>query len=122
MKVIIAGSRDITDYDLVSYAIFISYYAITEVVSGKEPNGVDALGERYAKDIGVDVKPFPADWNKHGKAAGPIRNGEMADYADAAVIVWDGKSPGSRNMIKQMASRNKPHFVFKTDGTHYHKP
>lgn len=43
---------------------------------------------------------FPADWNKHGKAAGPILNAEMAEVADALIAFWDGKSRGTANMIQ----------------------
>lgn len=100
MKVIIAGSRTIKDARLVEDAIRRSGFRITEVVSGKEPNGVDKLGEDWADINGIPVKPFPADWDNLGNAAGPIRNGKMAKYADALVCVWDGVSRGSRSMIR----------------------
>ncbi|WP_197026348.1 hypothetical protein [Polaribacter sp. Hel_I_88] len=48
---------------------------------------------------------FPAEWNKFGKAAGPVRNKEMAIYADALIAFWDGKSRGTKNMI-QLAKQN----------------
>jgi hypothetical protein len=44
---------------------------------------------------------FPAKWDKYGKAAGPLRNREMAAYADALILVWDGKSRGSANMLAE---------------------
>ncbi|HWB02748.1 MAG TPA: DUF2493 domain-containing protein [Verrucomicrobiales bacterium] len=86
MKVIIAGPRDFHDYDTVARAVTDSGFEITEVVSGKAP-GVDTLGERWAAEHGKAVKEFPADWQKYGRAAGPIRNAQMADYADALVAV-----------------------------------
>jgi hypothetical protein len=100
MKVIIAGSRTIKDARLVEDAIRLSGFHITEVVSGKCPDGVDKLGEDWADANRIPVKPFPADWNKLGNAAGPIRNEQMAKYADALVCVWDGVSRGSRSMIR----------------------
>ena len=42
---------------------------------------------------------FPADWERHGKAAGYIRNREMAQNADALVAFWDGESRGTKSMI-----------------------
>ena len=54
---------------------------------------------------------MPAQWDLYGRAAGPIRNAQMADYADAAIIIWDGKSPGSLNMIKEVKKVNKPHYI-----------
>lgn len=113
MKVIIAGSREIINLELVLYAIEDSGFDITEVVSGKA-RGVDTIGEAYANMMGIPIKVFPAEWNKYGKKrAGPIRNREMALYADAAIIVWDGKSTGTFNMIENMKKVNKPYFLVK---------
>lgn len=47
----------------------------------------------------IPVIHFPANWDKHGKSAGHIRNAEMAKYADALVAFWDGKSKGTKGMI-----------------------
>lgn len=108
MKTIIAGSRTFTDYRFVAKhldRICRSGFHISKVVSGKEPNGVDRLGEAWAKKNKIPIKPFPADWNKFGLAAGPIRNAEMAWYADALIAFWDGKSPGTRGMIRIAKAR-----------------
>lgn len=43
---------------------------------------------------------FPADWDRYGKAAGYLRNTEMAKNADALVAFWDGMSLGTRHMIE----------------------
>lgn len=114
MKVIIAGSRNIDDYLLVTQAMQRCGYDVTEVVCGMA-TGIDRLGEQWAVANNIPVKEMPANWTIHGKAAGPIRNKEMAKYADAAVIIWDGKSPGSRNMINEMIRANKPYFVQMTE-------
>ena len=97
MKVIIAGSRTIKDIHLVEQAITRSGFDITEVVCGCA-RGVDLLGARWAQARNIPVALFPADWDRHGKAAGPIRNAEMAKHADALILIWDGVSPGSKNM------------------------
>ena len=99
MKVIITGSRGIKDISKVEAAIKKSKFKITEVVSGTA-RGVDRLGERWALDNNILIKKFPADWNKHGKSAGYIRNVEMAKYADALIAIWDGESAGTAHMIK----------------------
>lgn len=112
MKVIVAGSRHIDDYELVRRAIQESRFDISEIVSGGA-RGVDQLGERYANEVGVPVKRFEADWSQHGKAAGPLRNAEMAQYADALVLVWDGKSKGSANMRQQALARGLQVFEYK---------
>lgn len=110
MKTIIAGSRDIHDAGVVHKAITESGFKITQVVSGGAP-GVDYVGEALAQQHGMDLKIFPADWKTHGKAAGPIRNKQMAKYADALIAVWDGQSRGTKNMIEEMQRLGKPVFV-----------
>lgn len=114
MKTIIAGSRDIENYMLVKQAIALSGFKdqITEVVSGGA-RGIDRLGERYAKEEGIACAVFPADWDKWGKAAGPIRNSEMADYADALIAIWDGDSRGTKHMIDTARKKGLKVFVFK---------
>ena len=97
-KTIIAGGRDFCDYDFLKESLNDLKISITEIVSGKA-KGVDALGEQYAKEHGIEVKEFPADWKKIGRGAGPIRNEEMAVYADTLVAYWDGKSKGTKSMI-----------------------
>lgn len=98
MKVIIAGSRGINDYDFVLGVVADSGFKISSVLCGCAL-GVDELGEQIAEDFGIPVVYYPADWHTKGKAAGHIRNLEMAENAEALVAVWDNRSPGTRNMI-----------------------
>jgi len=111
MKVIIAGGRDFTNYDLVEKAISKSNFEITEVVSGCA-RGADTLGEAWALGNNVPVKGFPANWNLHGRAAGPIRNKAMAEYADALIAIWDGQSKGTANMITQAREFGLDVFIY----------
>ena len=99
-KVIIAGTRSFDDYELLKAKMdrLLSQQRDVEIVSGTA-RGADQLGERYAVERGLPIKQFPADWNTYGKSAGYRRNAEMAEYADAAVVFWDGKSRGSKHMI-----------------------
>jgi hypothetical protein len=102
-KVIIAGSRTIYHYQTVENAIRRAQQlgmVITEVVSG-HAHGVDTLGEQWAHKNNIPVTYYPANWKKHGKIAGHIRNGQMAAYADCLILVWDGSSPGSKNMLHE---------------------
>ena len=105
MKVIIAGSRGITDIKLVEEAIRDSGFEITEVVSGCA-RGVDSLGESWAATHGISVKKFPAKWEENGKKAGYLRNIEMAKYADALIAIWADSSPGTKHMIKAAQDRS----------------
>jgi len=100
IKVIIAGGRDFDNYEHLMNACdyMLQNCGYIEVVSGGA-KGADILGEKYAYERGYPVKRFPADWDKHGKSAGYKRNVEMADYADALIAFWDGKSKGTKHMI-----------------------
>lgn len=109
-RIIIAGSRQFNDYhkmltELDNLGIhLINSIDPIEIVSGHAP-GADTLGERFAKAYHYPLKIFPAEWGKYGKAAGPIRNEQMAKYAAEAdkglLIAFPiGESRGTRNMIK----------------------
>ena len=106
MKVIIAGSRTAT-YQNVLDALTNCHFSCdaTEIVSGTA-GGADTHGEAVARTMNIPIKRFPAQWATHGKAAGPIRNAEMASYADALIAVWDGKSRGTKNMIENAQKNN----------------
>jgi hypothetical protein len=112
MKVIIAGSRSIDDYPLVEKAVLESRFAITEVVSGGA-HGVDYLGECYGFKNKIPIRVMKAKWEEHGKSAGAIRNSEMANYAEAVIVIWDGRSPGSKNMINCARVKGLPLFIYK---------
>lgn len=112
MKVIVAGCRNFGDFDFVLNAINEAPFTIEELVSGGA-TGVDYVGETLAREHGIEVTQFPADWQTHGKRAGPIRNRQMAQYADALIAIWDGKSAGTKNMIDEMKKLKKPvHVVY----------
>jgi hypothetical protein len=99
-RVIIAGGRDFDDFRKLSEVCMhmLQNKRNVEIVSGT-CKGADKLGEQFAKFAGHSLKQFPASWDELGKAAGFIRNKEMAEYADAAIIFWDGKSKGTGHMI-----------------------
>ena len=108
MRVIVAGSRFFENYEFVSSQLdgILKDTNVTQIICGMA-NGVDLLGKRYAKEKGLIVCEFPADWDKYKKAAGPIRNRQMAEHGLLLILFWDGKSPGSKNMLETMKRMNK---------------
>lgn len=119
MKVIIAGSRTFDNYSLLEEKCnyLLKNSQVTEIISGgqvsirKKDNhhyGADYFGEVYAFNNNIRVRTFMADWNQHGRRAGPIRNDEMGQYADVAIIFWNGFSKGSKDMIEVMKRLKKP--------------
>lgn len=108
-KVIIAGSRSFADYEKLKSicdSILPNQYSEPRIsiLSGTS-SGSDSLGERYANERGYTLNRYPANWEQYGKAAGPIRNRQMVEDADAAIIFWDGQSKGTKNLIEQANKR-----------------
>lgn len=115
MRVIVAGSRDITSKAVVMAALREAFLweAInpTCIVSGTA-RGVDRLGEQIAAEHRIAVARYPAKWKEYGSVAGHIRNGVMAAGADALVAVWNGHSPGTKNMITQARLQGLRVYVY----------
>src|SRR5690606_30448921 len=107
MRLVIAGSRHIPDdtADRLVSAAMQRVGTPTVVLSGTA-EGIDQAGERWADAHGIPIERYPADWTKYGRGAGPLRNREMAEKADAALVIWDGVSRGSKSMIREAKKRN----------------
>ena len=63
-------------------------------------SGADSLGEQFAKEHGLSCELHPADRDKHGRAADPIRNAQMVESADSLSAFWDGRGRGAKSMIE----------------------
>ncbi len=106
MKLIIAGSRnikcaqDILGTILLEITGLIGDGALKEIVDGG-CRGVDRDAAKWAADYGTPSCHFFPDWAGYGKAAGPVRNQQMATYADALLAIWDGESKGTWDMIER---------------------
>lgn len=116
-RVIIAGSRNFSDYRLLKDKCLkiLSKKIMTDnvvVISGGA-RGTDVLGERFAKELGLQLLVFPADWVKYGKSAGYKRNLIMSENADALIAFWNGESLGTQHMIDIMIKSNKPYRVIQ---------
>jgi hypothetical protein len=103
-RVIIAGSRDFcTEAHYLKLQaqmdqMIVEFGLPDEIVSGGA-RGADRLGERYARENGIAVKRFIPDWDS-GKGAGFVRNQDMGNYSDTAMIFWDGQSRGTKHMME----------------------
>ena len=112
MKVIIAGGRTFYDMEKMNEGMNAYPGEVTEVVCGMA-RGADSCGKYWVKGKNIPVAKFPAQWDKHGRSAGYKRNVEMAEYADEAVVFWDGQSRGSMHMINIMKEMGKPVTVVR---------
>lgn len=109
-RVIIAGSRTYRGgVEGIERAVKASGFDCEVVICGCAL-GADSAGHMWAHENGRKVECFPADWKKLGKGAGIIRNGQMAEVADALIAIWDGGSRGTKDMIRRM--EGKPTMVY----------
>jgi hypothetical protein len=107
LKLIVAGCRDFTDYSSAEIHLdlfFTEFPECSTIISGGA-SGADSIGERYAKERGHPLEVYRAQWSKHGRSAGPIRNKLMSERGTHLLAFWDGKSRGTANMI--MNARNQ---------------
>lgn len=130
MRTIIAGSRSLSDLTPVIQAINASGWdkEISVIISGGA-KGVDRSGEYLGKAVlNVAVEVYPADWDnldapgavikvqngrKYNARAGHDRNLKMAVIADALIAIWDGKSPGTKDMIDIATQKGLKVYVHK---------
>lgn len=112
MRTIIAGSRNVTDYDILLQAIENCPFHISVVLSGTA-RGVDRMGERFALQQKIPLEKYPADWNKWGKSAGYKRNELMAEKAEALLALWDGESRGTKHMIDIAKKKGLKIYIYQ---------
>ena len=136
MKLIVSGPRDAGNEHVERVFSVLDFFnkcnVIDQIFEGGA-DGIDFIARQWAKDNGYrEIKlvnyvtnplqfghgqrcrvTFPADWDKYKKAAGPIRNRQMAEMGDALVAFWDGRYAGcgTYNMIEQMRGMNKPILI-----------
>ena len=114
-RIVVAGCRNYYNYEeanvFIEYCIKKNCPNDTVILLSGGCRGADALGERYAKENGLSVEYYPAEWEKYGKAAGPIRNQIMVDNCDYVVCFWDNKSKGTKSLINYTKKTGKPLFV-----------
>lgn len=129
MRVLVCGSRHFDDWDLMNSELIKVWRSLPYLEeSGNKKDlliieggakGADFLSRVWAKFSNVDFIEFPADWNKHGKAAGHIRNKQMLDegkpYLVIAFLAKDSR--GTANMIQQAEASGIPVKTISIDYT-----
>lgn len=114
MKVLVCGSRFYTDYSRI-----LQYVRSLEnaVIIAGGARGADTLGVRAAKACGFTFREYPANWEKYGKKAGPIRNQTMLDMESPDIVVAFhediGSSKGTKDMVTRARRSGVPVVVFK---------
>ena len=112
MKVAVIGSRGLDDYELVCNTL--KYIKIDLLISGGAM-GADSLGEKYANENNIPTMIFLPDWEKHGKAAGFIRNSDIINEGELIIAFWDNSSKGTLDSIKKAEKLNKKIIIVNTN-------
>jgi hypothetical protein len=116
MAVCVFGSRSFHDYEVLKNTLQNLYPGTIAIISGKA-KGTDELGERYGDEFGLDVRARKPDYRRYGQGAPSVRNEEMAKECNEAVGFWDGKSTGTKHMIKCLMRERKPFNIYRFDGS-----
>lgn len=113
-RIAIVGSRAYPRLDLVE--AFVAALPVGTIVVSGGARGVDTVAEIVARDRGLEVIVFQADWDRLGRKAGPIRNAQIVANVDRVVAFWDGKSRGTLNTLLQADGAALPVEVFDSEG------
>ena len=121
MKLLIAGSRGYEHYNIMAlYSLFedaarLLSFDVHDAVDREKltiisggARGIDSAGEAWAGYLSLSFEMYRAHWSEQGKRAGYIRNAEMAEACDAAVLIWDGTSKGTSHMRDLLVKAGKP--------------
>ena len=110
MNVLVAGSRSIKNFDISPYIP-----TETELIIAGGADGIDKIAEEYADKHRISKLILRPDYEKYKKAAPLKRNEKMVELADRVLIIWDGKSKGSRYTEKYARSLGKPTELILTE-------
>ena len=106
MKLLIVGSRSLTDFDLSPYIPS----DVDTVISGGA-GGIDSLAEQYADEHRLSKYILRPRYDLYGRGAPLRRNEQAVDMADAVLAVWDGHSKGTQYTLNYAKQKNKPTTV-----------
>jgi len=120
MRIIIAGSRNYDDYETLERICneVIEKLDIDKskiVINCGKATGADTLGEQFAREYGLAIHYYKADWKLYGHCAGPIRNKEMAENGDVLIAFPLGDSKGTLNMVKEAMKLKLKVYVYEKD-------
>lgn len=113
MKLAVVGSRTFCDYAWLEQCLLGAFRVseIEAVISGGA-RGADALAARFAECHGIPLIVLRADWDSHGRKAGPIRNTAIVAQADAVAAFWDGRSSGTQDTIAKARAAGRSVLIF----------
>lgn len=119
VKVLVTGDRNWTDKEMIEHVLSLWLTPKDTLIHGAA-RGADILAGKAAEEFGATVLPFSADWDKYGRAAGPIRNRQMLDQKPDLVLAFHDNlkdSKGTKDCCVEARKRKIPVFVHHHVGT-----
>ena len=111
-RIVIGGYRNFNNYEIFKDFVDLCIRDKSEItILSGHCKGTDLMAERYAKEKGLVLEIYPADWKKYGKAAGPIRNKQMVENADTVIAFVSETASGTKNLIENAKKLNKELFI-----------
>lgn len=109
LRILVCGSRHWGNYNRIRAVISLLHneQGIACVIHGCCPTGADMIADNVAITLGIPTKRYPADWKKHGKAAGPLRNQQMLDEGKPDLVLAFTNTPETSRGTKDMTTRAK---------------
>ncbi len=100
---LVCGGRAFEDYAMFEAAMsdLLALRGCPWRIVHGDATGVDTMAGEWGKRKAIYVVPCPADWNKHGKAAGPVRNQEMLDKFKPQLVVAFPGGRGTADMVRR---------------------
>lgn len=118
MRVLVCGDRNWSNPVSLWHTLDSAHaeHPITCIIEG-EAAGADVLGRGWGLQKGIQVLPFPAQWDKYGKSAGPIRNRQMIDEGKPDIVFAFHPdiraSKGTRDMVNAAKHAGIPVRIFE---------
>lgn len=102
MRVLVCGGRDYNDYNRLDSLLTDMYDSgqITVIINGGA-RGADSMSSKWALKNNVPLEIYEANWDEHGRAAGPIRNQEMLDEGEPDLVIAFPGGNGTRDMVSR---------------------
>jgi hypothetical protein len=116
IRILVTGDRNWKDVSLIRVSLICArgYFGEIEVIEGEAP-GADTIARQVCEEFGWKFRAFPADWDTHGRAAGPIRNKQMLNEGKPHFVLAFHldieHSKGTKNMVEQSRKTGIPVWI-----------
>lgn len=114
MRVLVCGGRDFDDWELLSHSLIVlsAQFGRKLMIIHGGARGADRLAANWAFNNRMEAEAYPADWNRHGRKAGPLRNQQMLDDGRPEYVAAFPGGRGTADMVRRAKSAGIHVFHF----------